>query len=133
MYQASKAVIYFNNHFYLQLRDNNPNILYPNKWCFFGGRLIVGEKPEECLIRELKEEISFNPENFKLIYDWFNSETKTQIYFYLIKVNLFRIFNVNEGQKGEWVNINDLNKLLFAPDIKAMKEFIKTNSLDVFE
>jgi 8-oxo-dGTP diphosphatase len=39
------------------LRDDKPDIPFPNHWDFFGGHLEEGETPEEALVRELKEEL----------------------------------------------------------------------------
>ena len=52
MHFASKAIIFSNNKYLLQLRDNKKNILYPNHWALFGGRFKKHESAEECLIRE---------------------------------------------------------------------------------
>lgn len=45
--------------FLLQLRDDNPKIQYRNFWTAFGGAIEPGETPEQCLRRELEEEIGF--------------------------------------------------------------------------
>ena len=58
MHFASKAIIFSNNKYLLQLRDNKKNILYPNHWALFGGRFKKNESAEECLIREIREEAS---------------------------------------------------------------------------
>jgi 8-oxo-dGTP diphosphatase len=42
------------------LRDNKPDIPFPNHWDFFGGHVEAGEKPEEALVREVKEELGFD-------------------------------------------------------------------------
>jgi 8-oxo-dGTP diphosphatase len=39
------------------LRDNKPDIPFPNYWDFFGGHVEEGETPEEALVREVKEEL----------------------------------------------------------------------------
>lgn len=41
----------------LQLRDDKPDLLYPNHWTTLGGMVEDGEDPEEAMRRELIEEI----------------------------------------------------------------------------
>ena len=45
------------NRLLIYLRDDKPEIPFPNHWDFFGGHLEAGETPEEALVREVKEEI----------------------------------------------------------------------------
>lgn len=59
--QAAIAILYQENQFLLQLRDDNPRILYPGCWAFFGGHLEPGEAPEQGVQRELLEEIGYKP------------------------------------------------------------------------
>ena len=44
------------NEVLLQLRDNNPNISYPNSWTLPGGVVESPEAPEQAAKRELAEE-----------------------------------------------------------------------------
>jgi len=46
-----------NNRLLIYLRDDKPEIPFPNHWDFFGGHLEEGETPEEALVREVKEEL----------------------------------------------------------------------------
>lgn len=55
------AILYQENQFLLQLRDDNPQIRYPGHWAFFGGHLEPGETPNVGLLRELMEEIGYQP------------------------------------------------------------------------
>lgn len=52
------AVIITNNRneVLLQLRDNNPNISYPNSWTLPGGFVEPPESPDQAAHRELAEE-----------------------------------------------------------------------------
>jgi 8-oxo-dGTP pyrophosphatase MutT (NUDIX family) len=43
----------------LQLRDNRPDIFFPDHWGLFGGAIEAGEDEEAALRRELLEEIGF--------------------------------------------------------------------------
>ena len=42
--------------------------LFPNHWCFPGGRSEINESPEETAIREVKEEINIDFTPFELFY-----------------------------------------------------------------
>ena len=59
--QVAIAILYSQDRFLMQLRDNIPGIIYPGHWAFFGGHIDPGETPEEALMRELLEEISYTP------------------------------------------------------------------------
>jgi 8-oxo-dGTP diphosphatase len=41
----------------LYLRDDKPTIKFPNMWCLPGGYLEPGERPHDCIRREIEEEM----------------------------------------------------------------------------
>lgn len=59
------VILYQNNKFLMQLRDNIPNIISPGCWGLFGGHLEPGETPEKAVQREVKEEINYELTNFE--------------------------------------------------------------------
>ncbi len=57
--EVAIAILYRDNKFLFQLRDDIPNIVYPGHWGLFGGHLDPGETPEVAVKRELLEEIGY--------------------------------------------------------------------------
>lgn len=67
MRDAAAAIIYLPNGAYvMQLRDDRPDIWYPDHWGCFGGAVDGDETPEQALLRELHEELGFRPRTFRL-------------------------------------------------------------------
>jgi len=125
MYKAAKAIIRYEDSFFLQLRDNNNSIPYPNKWAFFGGRLFVGEDPKIGLLREIKEELSYSLKELKEFYNWYNAETYTHVIFFLVELSRKISFkNINEGQSGKWFDRKSLDLIPIGPDVNAVKDLL---------
>lgn len=57
--QVAIAILYRDNKFLCQLRDDVPGIVYPGHWGLFGGHLEPGETPDVAVIREVIEEIGY--------------------------------------------------------------------------
>jgi ADP-ribose pyrophosphatase YjhB (NUDIX family) len=58
MIEISQVLLFDrNNRLVVYLRDDNPDIPFPNHWDFFGGHLEGDENPEQALVREVREEV----------------------------------------------------------------------------
>lgn len=59
MKRGGTSIIFKNsrNEVLLFLRDDKPEIPYPNLWDIPGGHFEAGETPEACIVREMIEEI----------------------------------------------------------------------------
>jgi 8-oxo-dGTP diphosphatase len=72
MKQIAMALL-FDRHgrLLIYLRDNKAKIPFPNHWDFFGGHIEEGETPEQALVREVREELGIELQqwNFFRIYE----------------------------------------------------------------
>lgn len=92
----------------LQLRDDRPDIPYPNCWGTFGGQVEIHETPEEAVKREIREELEYevpHPEYFgNFPFDGYD------IYMYRVidpDVALEKI-GVKEGQRGQFFTLEQV-------------------------
>lgn len=56
-YVATALLFDCNGKLLIYLRDDKPEISFPNHWDLFGGIVENGESPEEALVREVGEEL----------------------------------------------------------------------------
>lgn len=66
VYSVAIAILYHQNQYLMQLRDDIPGIAYPGHWGFFGGHCDPGENPDDAIHRELMEEIGYHTSNIEL-------------------------------------------------------------------
>jgi 8-oxo-dGTP diphosphatase len=68
MIQRGASIIFINNEnkVLLFLRDDFHQIKFPNMWDIPGGQVEADETPEECIVREMMEEIGLNLIDFSL-------------------------------------------------------------------
>jgi 8-oxo-dGTP diphosphatase len=58
--EVACCILYQADRFLMQLRDNDPKIIYPGYWALFGGHIEPGETPEVAVVREIAEEICYD-------------------------------------------------------------------------
>ncbi len=86
--EVAIAILYRQDQFLMQLRDNIPSIIYPGYWAFFGGHLDPGETPEEAVKRELLEEIGYTPPFISLFRCYSDSEVIRHVFHAPLTVEL---------------------------------------------
>lgn len=98
----------------------------PNKWEFPGGKIESGETEEECIIREIKEELSIDitlKERLTPVIFQYTSVTVLLIPF--IAYFMGGEIVLTEHEKYLWVTKSDLPGLDWADaDIPILKEFL---------
>ena len=103
------AILYQDGKFLMQLRDDNPDILYPGHWGFFGGHLEPGEDAEAGVQRELMEELSYCPPILTL----FDCHQDTYVIRYVYHGQLDKAVNelvLGEGMDLEWFTPEDIER-----------------------
>ena len=103
MKRKGASIIYVNDNkqILLFLRDDIPNIPYPNMWDVPGGHVEKFESPESCIVREMKEEMNLILGDFELFSE-IEFEDRIE-YTFWAKAN-FDIdeIELTEGQKLKW-------------------------------
>lgn len=103
-----------NNHKYLMLhRTKKEHDLNEGKWIGVGGKFEKGETPEECLLREVKEETGLTLTKYRLraVITFISNQWETE-YMYLFTASEFNgeLIECNEGEL-EWVDKDEIGNL----------------------
>ena len=95
------------------LRNKKENDIHEGKWNGLGGKFEEGETPEECVIREVKEESGLTIKNPKLkgfiTFHGFNKET-WRVFVFLANEFEGELIESDEGDL-KWIPTNDLLNL----------------------
>ena len=121
MREVVKAIIYRDQKYLLQLRDNKPGILCPNTWAFFGGDVKNGEGFVEAMKRELTEELSWFPGKLFYLAKSKDSEFDCINTYYIAHCEVpEHALVLGEGQAMEWFTIDDVMQLANTPDMVVL-------------
>ena len=121
MIEVSKAVIQKNGKFLLLKRAT---VSYPNTWDFPGGKHDPAETPEQSVIRETKEETSFNivpgPEVRTIHYQ--DEQFDLLFYYFIPKIISGDLKISPDHSEYRWLTEKEINSLELHP---AVKEYFK--------
>ena len=125
--EVAKAVIFKNNKYLFQLRDDDPKISYPNYWSFFGGEIEPGETPWQALQREVEEELEWRPRGGTFLFHWINTENPCRVHFFAVPFTGSRKeLILNEGQSYSWFTLNELKHMnSVVPDFELVNKLSK--------
>jgi 8-oxo-dGTP diphosphatase len=113
MITVTAAILVKNSKILIAKR--RPAARLPNKWEFPGGKIEQGETPEQCLKRELKEELEIEVTVGNYIeesiyrYDF----GTVRLLFYRVYWNGKSIVS-KDHQEVRWVSLDDLREMDFA-------------------
>jgi len=131
MKQVAKVIpVNLQNQILLVLRDNKPEIAYPDYWSEIGGEVEKTETPLEALKREIKEEISCEIQNLIFLGNYENKEQDCNVFVFRgelsEKLENIRLY---EGQKLGLFRFNELKNIKI---VHFVKDFILNNKQKIF-
>ena len=93
-----------------------PHERAPGLWEFPGGKMEQGETPEECLKRELMEELGIKADigTFFTKYEYKYPHVTYQMYFYFVDTFSGNL-EYNAHDKLEWIRTDEFKKYDFLP------------------
>ena len=96
----------------LQLRDNKPEILFPDCWVIFGGQIEGEELPKAAAIREIEEELGIRLKETEVVFFKKYLSPGKEEFFYTASISedLSGIV-LMEGQKMAFFSKGDLPSL----------------------
>ena len=108
---------------------------HPLKWEFPGGKTLVDESTENALIREIKEELKINIQEYKFLYDYIfeykSLNKKIHLYFYLITKFSNDIINTIHEQL-KWIEIQELSNYDFLEGDYEIIQKIINNDIKIY-
>lgn len=95
-------------------RNKKQNDYHEGKWNGLGGKFEIGETPEECAVREIKEEAGLTVKSLKLkgfiTFPLFNGKEDWYVFLFVIDKFDGDLIDSPEG-KLEWIDNNKLLEL----------------------
>lgn len=128
---GAKVIIFSPNKILLFHRDDIPTIPFPDCWQLVGGGIEEGETPEQALVREVKEETSYDLKNYKFITKTIGSNGENAWIYatYVDKKEKEKfIIGPGEGQEIGWFTFEEAFKLNLTPGSRRL--LLKYRDLD---
>lgn len=105
--QTSHAILRLSDKYIMQLRDNRPDVAACGQWSLFGGKIDARETPPEAIKREIFEELSIRPHDFKFLWqtDYYYDFVKNTVRSWLFVSRVDNVWDAHRLKEGEAVGI----------------------------
>jgi 8-oxo-dGTP diphosphatase len=115
MKRKGASIIFVNDkkQILLFLRDNIPDIPYPNMWDVPGGHIEKFESSEKCIVREMREEMNLTLDEFEL-FSKIEFEDRIEYTFWARADFDIEEIELTEGQKLKWFTKDEVKQTQLA-------------------
>jgi 8-oxo-dGTP diphosphatase len=108
----------------LYLRDNKPEIPFPDYWDLIGGHVEEGETPEEALVREVKEELDIELTDYTFYKKYVcltGDAYENTKYIFTGKINIpIEDITLLEGVRPQFFSREEIPNVKFANILKSI-------------
>ncbi len=115
MRHCGASIIFYNSshEVLLVLRDNISTIPYPGLWNLPGGHIEDNETAEECIVREMLEEIEINVSGCMLFRVYEFADRREYVFMKQADFDLKNII-LHEGQMLRWFSMDETGQIELA-------------------
>jgi len=130
-FTGCKLAYLYNGQLLVYRRDNIAAIPYPDMWDFPGGGREGDESPEDCVLRELREEFAIDMPAARLFFRKrvVNHLTNGCSWFFIALGNSAEIENIAFGDEGQYWRLISIDEFLSSADSMPI---LKTRLLGIF-
>jgi 8-oxo-dGTP diphosphatase len=128
MKRKGSSIIFVNNkrQVLLFLRDNKPDIPYPDTWDVPGGHVEEEETPEQCIVREMREEMGIVLKDFQL-FSMMEFDDRIEYTFWKSENLDINKIILTEGQCLRWFTEDEVYETVLAYGFnRVMADFFKS-------
>lgn len=110
------VLVLINHQNRVLLTQRRSDVHLPEYWEFPGGKIEAGETPQQALIREIQEELAYNPQQAKpwQTIDYTYPDFSVRLHVYKEQAEQPQVIS-NEQQALQWCALENLNKQQLPP------------------
>jgi 8-oxo-dGTP diphosphatase len=112
-FSGAKLALFIGDELLVYLRDDIPNLKYAGMWDLPGGGREGAESPEECVLRELKEEFNLDLPETSLCYKSHQlNAAGNRIYFFVANGSKSLSDDIVFGDEGQFYKLANVSYFL---------------------
>ena len=134
MIDSTLCYLYRGDEVLMMHRTRKKNDMNHDKWIAIGGRFEDKESPEDCALREAKEETGLTVSNLKLCGVKQFPDKGHRYLVFLFKTDSFEgeLRSSGEGEM-EWISMDDLDQYNTVSDLRELLDVMLREDLNEFQ
>jgi len=115
-----KIALLHDNQLVMIQRDNKPGLSFAGMWDFPGGGREGNETPEECIIREVEEELALHLKSEQIIWNKLHPamiDPAQEAHFMVAKISDNDIANITFGDEGQGWRMFDIDEFFSSNNV----------------